>query len=97
MLDSIVRVDVIVGEAAAHVVDTGEILRFLIHDMAVSNCVGVHATVLSKRQLRDATITEKADPKAALEKWLELNIADAAMRDDMRKAGFRIIEGGGNG
>jgi len=97
LANSIVRVEAMVGEAAAHVVDTGEILRFLIRDMAVSNCVGVHATVLSKRQLRDSTITEKADPKAALEKWLELNVADTAMRDEMRKAGFRIIEGGGNG
>lgn len=95
--NSIARVEVMVGEAAAHAVDTAEILRFLIRDMGVSNCVGVHATVLSKRQLRDATITEKADPKAAFEKWLELNVADQAMRDDMRKAGLRIMDGGGNG
>lgn len=95
LTNSIVRVDVLVSEAAAHVVDTAEILRLLIRDMAVSNCVGVHATVLSKRQLRDSTITEKADPRTALDKWLELNVTDPTMRDDMRKAGFKIM--GGNG
>jgi exonuclease SbcD len=95
LTNSIVRVDVMVSEAAAHAIDTAEILRLLIRDMAVSHCVGVHATVLSKRQLRDSTITEKADPRTALDKWLELNVTDTTMRDDMRKAGFKII--GGNG
>lgn len=96
MANSIVRVDVTVGEAAAHAIDTAEIMRFLLRDMMVSNCVGVHSTVLSKRQLRDATITERADPKSALDKWLELNVSDPTMRGAMRKAGFRIIDGRGN-
>jgi exonuclease SbcD len=91
LTDSIVRVDVLVSEAAAHAIDTADILRFLIRDMSISHCVGVHATVLSKRQLRDSTITEKSDPCTAFDKWLELNVTDSNMRDEMRKAGFKII------
>lgn len=97
LANSIARVDITVGEAAAHVVDTGEIMKFMIRDMGVSHCVGVHATALSKRQLRDSTITEKTDKHAALVKWLELNVDDPALREEMRKAGFRIMDGRGNG
>jgi hypothetical protein len=93
LADSIARVTITVSEAAAHSVDTAEVMGFLLHDLAVGNCVGVHAQVVSKRQLRDATITEKSDPVASLNRWLELNVADKDMRDGMTKAGARIIEG----
>jgi hypothetical protein len=94
---SIARVAITVGETAAHVVDTGEIMRFLLNDLGVSNCVSVHTIVVSKRQLRDATITEKADPRAAFNKWLELNVADQDMREELAKAGLRIIDERGRG
>jgi len=93
LVDSIARVTITVSDAAAHAVDTAEIMRFLLRDLAVSNCVGVHAQIVSKRQLRDATITEKSDPLVSLNKWLELNVADPATRDEMAKAGASIIEG----
>jgi hypothetical protein len=92
LANSIVRVAITVSEAAAHAVDTAEVARLLVKDMDVSNCVGVHAIVVSRRQLRDATITEKIDPRAAFNKWLERNVADQAVRDEMAKAGLRIID-----
>jgi DNA repair protein SbcD/Mre11 len=97
LANSIARIEVTVGESAAHAVDTAEIMRFMMQEMRVSHCVGVHAVVLSKRQLRDSTITEKTDKRAAFVKWLELNVGDAVLRDEMRKAGFGIMDGRGNG
>jgi hypothetical protein len=94
LANSIVRVMITVSDTAAHAVDTAEIMKFMLRDMAVSNCVGVHTQVVSKRQLRDATITEKSDPLASLNKWLELNVTDPTARDEMARAGSRIIEGG---
>lgn len=97
LANSITRLSVTVGEAAAHAVDTAEIMRFLLTEMAVSHCVSVHTIVVSRRQLRDATITEKADPAAAFNKWLELNVTDPTMRDEMAKAGLKIINERGRG
>lgn len=94
MEDSIARVTITVSDTAAHAVDTAEIMRFLLRELSVGNCVGVHAQIVSRRQLRDATITEKSDPLSSLNRWLELNVADPATRDEMARAGARIIEGG---
>jgi len=93
MGNGIVRVEIMVGEHAAQALDTSEILRFILRDMAVSHCVGVHSTVITRRQLRDSTITERADPHSALTKWLDANVQDQELREGMRKAGFKIMEG----
>jgi len=93
LVNSIIRVEVTVNESAAHAVDTAEIFKFLRDNMSVSSCVGVHAVAISKRQLRDSTITEKADPKSALNKWIELNVDNKDMKEEMRKAGYKIIDG----
>ena len=95
MAGSIVRLEVVVGEQAAQAIDTAEIVRFLVRDLGISNCVNVHAVMPVKRQLRDASITEKIDPKASFVKYLDLVIDDIAFRDRLRKRGLEIMEEAG--
>jgi exonuclease SbcD len=89
---SIMRVEVLVNEPDATEIDTAKLMKFLIHHLQVGNCVSVFSTVISKRQLRDSTITEHLDNIDAFNKYLELSIDDGEIRDSMRSAGMDIIK-----
>lgn len=91
MFGSIVRAEVVVNDRAAHDVDTGELMRFLLKDLAVNNCVGVHSTIVAKRQLRNADITERIKPQVAFKKFLE-GMDDEQLRKKLEKKGNKIIE-----
>lgn len=91
MFGSIVRAEVIVNDRAAQDVDTAELMRFFLKDLSVNHCVGVHSTVVSKRQLRNADITERIDPQVAFKKFLEV-MDDDALRKKLEKQGSKIIE-----
>jgi exonuclease SbcD len=92
MFGSIVRVEILIDEKDARNVSTDDVMRKLIKGMAVGNCVGVSTTVISHRQLRDSSITERLNPLEAFERYLKL-IDDAETRDLMRQHGSRIING----
>ena len=92
MFGSIVRVEIVVEEKDARDINTATVLKKLIKDMAVSNCVGVSTTVLTKRQLRDSSITERLKPMEAFDRYLKM-IDDKEIRDLMRKRGSLIIKG----
>ena len=66
-------------------------LRFFLKELSVNHCVGVHSTVVSKRQLRNADITERIDPQVAFKKFLEV-MDDDALRKKLEKQGSKIIE-----
>jgi exonuclease SbcD len=92
MFGSIVRVEILVDEKDARDVNTAEVLKKLVKDMAVGNCVGVTTTVISRRQLRDSSITERLKPMEAFDRYLKM-VDDKEIRDLMRKRGSLIIKG----
>jgi len=92
MFGSIVRVDIVVDEKNARDVNTATVFNKLVKEMAVGNCVGVTTTVLTRRQVRDSSITERLKPMEAFDRYLKM-VDDAETRDLMRKHGSLIIKG----
>jgi exonuclease SbcD len=92
MFGSIVRVEILVDEKDARSISTAEIFKKLVKGMAVHNCVGVSTTVMTQRQLRDSSITERLRPMDAFERYLKM-VDDKDMRELMRKRGTPIIKG----
>lgn len=91
MLQSIVRAEILVNDRVAQDVRTDKVVEILVDEFGVHNCVGVHSTIVAKRQLRSADITERADPEQSFEKFLELE-GDEELRKRLKKAGIQIIK-----
>jgi hypothetical protein len=91
MVESIVRLTIFVNEKALFDMDKDSIRLFVRKVLKANNCVSIHTHVVSERQLRKSTITEKNDPRAAFCEFLEL-VDDADTRRRMHDVGLRIIE-----
>ena len=91
MVGSIVRLEILVGESVAHELDAGELSRLLTSELLAETCVGVHIAAVSKRQLRDSSITERTIPVDSFIKYIEM-VDDVGMRELMRTYGSKIIE-----
>lgn len=87
----IVRAEVLVNDRVAQEVRTDRIAAALVKEHGANHCVGVHATIVAKRQLRDADITERIDPEQSFERFLELE-TDDDLRKRLKKAGMQIIK-----
>jgi exonuclease SbcD len=88
---SIVRVTIIMNERALYGFNKDKIRYFLKKDLKVNRCVGIYPQMVSKRQLRKSSITERNDPLVSFNEFLELEL-DLSMREKMKKVGTRIIK-----
>ncbi len=87
---SIVRVTIIMDDKALYDFNKDKIRYFLKKSMKVNYCVGVYPQMVSKRQLRKSSITERDDPEDSFKEFLELE-SDPVMRQKMKDIGIRII------
>lgn len=90
MRDSIVRMSVLVNERSLYDLSKDKIRSYLKKDLQVHHCVSIHTQVVSKRQLRKSTITERINPVKSFEEYLTL-VENEEMRELMRVRGSRII------
>jgi len=90
MADSIIRLSILINERGVYDLDKDKIKTYLKKDLHIHNCVSIHTQVVSKRQLRKSTITERIGPAKSFEEYLTL-IENEEMRELMRIRGSRII------
>jgi len=95
LADSIVRITIYLNSKALFEFDGSQIKRFVEAEMKVQNCTGIHTQVVSKRQLRKDTITERRSPADSFLEYLEL-VEDGSLRERMKEIGLKIIEERGN-
>lgn len=88
--NSIVRLTIFINETLSHKLKKDKIKKILKE--RIYYCVGFHVQVVSNRQLRKASITERRSPLEAFEEYLFL-IEDEVMREMMRVRGEQIIRG----
>lgn len=88
--DSIVRITIAVNERSLYELDKDRIRNFLKKDLQIHHCVSIHTQVVSKRQLRKASITERINPIKSFEDYLTL-IENEEVRRLMKERGTRII------
>lgn len=88
---SIIRVTITIDEAALYDFNKDKIRYFLRKNLKVNHCVGIYPLMVSKRQLRKSSITERNDPLSSFSDYLELE-SDPVMREKMREIGVRIIK-----
>ncbi len=91
MIGSIVRVEILVNDMIISDIDSSKIFKML-YDFGIYHCVGVHSSIVSKRQLRSSEITERLNPKESFEKWIELESVEPDMIDKLKFSGYKIIK-----
>lgn len=87
----IVRVTIIMDSNMLYYFNKESLRKFLRRRLKVHHCIGIHPQIISKRQLRKATITERNDPLSSFNEYLDLE-ADSDMREKMREIGVQIIK-----
>jgi exonuclease SbcD len=91
MDESIVRLSISINEQGIYNLDKEKIKSYLIKDLRVHHCVNILTQIVSKRQLRKSTITERINPVKSFEEYLTL-VENEEMRELMRSRGDRIIK-----
>jgi len=90
MLGAIVRINIFINEKSLYDLDK-DMIRAFLKKLNVHNCVNIHTQVVTKRQLRKSTITERIDPLKSFIEYLDL-VEDRQMREQMRQVGSKIIK-----
>jgi len=90
VIGGIIRLSILVNERSVYDLDKHKILSHLKKELRIHHCVNIHTQVVSKRQLRKSTITERINPVKSFEEYLTL-IENEEMRELMRVRGSRII------
>lgn len=89
--ESIIRVTVFANEKSLFDLNKEEIRIFTKRTLKVNYCMNIHTQIVSERQLRKSSITEKNDPKSAYVEFLSL-VEDEELRGKMFEIGMKIIE-----
>jgi DNA repair exonuclease SbcCD nuclease subunit len=90
MLGAIVRINIFINEKALYELDKDQIGLFMKEKLNIHNCVNIHTQVVTKRQLRKSTITERIDPLKSFVEYLDL-VEDPQMKEKMKQIGSKII------
>ena len=90
LANSIVRITIFLNEKALFEFNRDEIRKFVKDVMKVDNCLSIHVQVISKRQLRKESITERKDPASSFLEYLDL-IEDTQLKERMKEVGLKII------
>ena len=88
--DSIVRLTILIKEKHLFSLSQNIIKKFLYENLLINFCVGVFPQVISDRQLRKASITERKTSIEAFNEFLEME-ENEEMREKMREFGLKII------
>jgi exonuclease SbcD len=91
MFGSIVRINIFINEKALYDLDKDRIRSFLKEELKIHNCVNIHTQIVTKRQLRKASITERIDPLKSFTEYLDL-VEDPLMKEKMKQVGSKIIK-----
>jgi len=95
LAESIVRITIFLNDKALFEFDRDQIKDFIKEKMKVSHCLSIHVQIVSKRQLRKDSITERKSPSESFLEYLEL-IEDSQLRERMKDIGLKIITEGSN-
>lgn len=87
--DSIVRLQIYVNDNALYGFHEEEVISYL-KQLGVFHCVGVFTQIISKRQLRKETITERISPQEAFNEFMDLE-ENSDIKDRVAELGSRII------
>lgn len=88
--DSIIRIEIIINEKCLYDLELDTIKRELKQTHKINYCVGIYPQVVSKRQLRKASITEHNDTLTSFTEYVELE-EDIEIKNKMRLVGSKII------
>jgi exonuclease SbcD len=96
MNGSIVRINVYVSDRIILEMDREVIKQFMKEEFKISHCVGIHPFVISKKQLRKASITEKNDPIESFNEYLDSILVNEKedVKIKLREFGSKIIVDG---
>ena len=92
--NSIVRLTIIVNDLTIYSFNKDKIRRFLKEKLKIHQCAGIYPQVISKRQLRKSSITERNSPVESFKSYLEL-VPDPIVREKMWNIGVNIIKNRG--
>lgn len=92
--DSIVRINIIMNNITSYNFNKDKIRQFLKENFKIHNCIGIFQQVISKRQLRNSSITENNDPIESFREYLK-TIPNSSIRDKMWEIGISIINNRG--
>lgn len=87
---SIMRIEITINEKCLYDLEKETIRQYLKQVGKIFYCVGIYPQVISKRQLRKASITEHNDPLTSFIEYVELE-EDLSIRDKMKQVGSKII------
>lgn len=91
---SIIRVTIFLNNLAFLGFDKGKILSFIKDEMKVNYCSNIHMQIISKKQFRKDSITERRNITESFLDYLSL-IDDIKLRERMKEVGLRIIKEAG--
>jgi hypothetical protein len=91
--ESIVRITIFLNEKAIFEFNPDQIKEFVKNEAKVYHCLSIHVQVISKRQLRKGSITERKTAAESFLDYLSL-VEDVQLRERMKKVGLKIIEEG---
>jgi len=91
MVGSIIRIHIFINEKSLYDLDKNMIETFTQDELKVHNCINIHTQVITKRQLRKSSITERKDPLGSFLDYLDL-VEDPNMREKMKAIGSKIIK-----
>ncbi len=90
MVGSIIRIHIFINEKSLYDLDKDKISTFVQNELKVHNCINIHTQVVTKRQLRKSSITERKDPLESFLDYLDL-VEDLNMKEKMKALGSKII------
>jgi exonuclease SbcD len=90
MSESIVRLTVLLNEKNVYEINKEEIIEYMKKELSIYHCVGVYPQIISKRQLRKSSITEKNNPMVSFLEYLELE-ENIELKEKMKEIGVKII------
>jgi DNA repair exonuclease SbcCD nuclease subunit len=96
LVNSIVRLNLFLNDRVVYNFDKDIVRNFLKSEFKISHCVNIIVSIMSHRQLRKATITEKKDPIDSFGEYMSdilVNESDE-VKARMLEFGTKIITGG---
>ena len=90
--DSILRLNIITTESAYKDLNLEDFRKLLYTKYKINYCSGIHIQVISKRQLRNSSINETADPKQSFKEFLDLMEQEDDFKDCLWREGVNIID-----
>jgi hypothetical protein len=89
--NGIVRISVFISDRALYKFNRENIRKFVKTKLQAHNCLKVFPQIITERQMRKASITEKRNPIQAYTEYLDL-IEDERVKEKMKEVGLKIMK-----